>query len=170
MAVQQGGHPYRGTCRKESSVATPFTPPPITPDAAPPRVTGHFFGVTIPSDLVFFDGRVPDDAPAPAAPWGEAFFSRSAYAMGLRWGWGHGRDCHPRGISGHTNTCEAQWAAVTADWVLRLIAAYRDAEQEWLHDAGPRPVCIELQNYGGTVVADPLGHEPTIVHLPGSSR
>lgn len=148
----------------------PFTPPPAAPEAAPPQITGHCFGVTIPADLICFDGRVPDDAPMPAAPWGEVLFSRSAYAMGLRWGWGRGRDCHPRGISGHTNSCEARWAAITAGWLRHLIAAYREAEQAWLHDDGPRPVCIELLNYGGTVVADPLGHAPTIVHRPGRDR
>lgn len=151
-------------------MATRFTPPPSAPEAAPPRVTGRFFDVIIPSDIIFFDGRIPDAAPTPPAPWGEDCFSRSAFAMGLRWGWGAGRDCHPRGISGHTNACEPRWAGVTAGWVRRLIAAYREAEQEWRHDAGPRPVCIELQNYGGTVVADPLGHAPTIVHLPAGHR
>lgn len=151
-------------------MATLFTLPPSAPEAAPPRVTGRFFGVTIPSDIIFFDGRLQEATPTPPAPWGELFFSRSAYAVGLRWGWGEGRDCHPRGISGHPNACEARWANITASWVRRLIAAYREAEQEWLHDAGPRPVCVELQNYGGTVVADPLGREPTIVHLPAGNR
>jgi hypothetical protein len=121
-------------------VAALFTPPPSAPEAAPPRVTGRFFGVTIPSDIIFFDGRFLEASPTPPAPWGELCFSRSAYAMGLHWGWGEGRDCHPRGISGHTNACEARWASITASWFRRLIAAYRETEGSSCRTVSNHPV------------------------------
>lgn len=129
-----------------------FTAPPATAQAAAPRVTGTFFGVEIPADITFFDARFDLDAhPIPRDPATDRLiYGRGAYALGLG-------DTYrlPYSIQGHTNSCDPHWTATTADWVARLIAHYREAEALFHQDAGLQPLGIELDNYGGHVIAAP---------------
>lgn len=129
-----------------------FVPPPATVQAAAPRVTGTFFGVEIPADITFFDARFDLEAhPFPRDPATDRLiYGRGAYALGL------GETYRlPYGIQGHTNSCEPHWTATTADWVARLIAHYREAEAKYRAGEGLLPLGIELDNYGGHVIAAP---------------
>lgn len=62
---------------------------PATDIAYPDPITGHFFGIDVPSTVPFYDVRISDNFPQPKALYGETLYSaeRISYKLGLRTGW-----------------------------------------------------------------------------------
>ena len=62
---------------------------PATDIAYPDPITGHFFGIDVPSTVPFYDVRISDNFRQPKALYGETLYSaeRISYKLGLRTGW-----------------------------------------------------------------------------------
>lgn len=79
------GYPSPTFCEGsgKKAVAGIFTPPP-DPDDGPASIGGAtFFGVRLPADIPFYDGRWPDGAAFPRASWGEVLIGSDVIAAHL---------------------------------------------------------------------------------------
>lgn len=124
----------------------PFVAPPIDPEATPPRCGGVFFGVRIPRDIPVFDARLRDDAPYPPAPWGELYYSRGAFAMGLKTGYVSDQGVYTS--FGCQDTRQEANATQTQARLREAIAAFRREAREGIEI----PVAIEVDNYAITLI------------------
>lgn len=135
-----------------------FVPPPAAPTAIPPRVEGVFFGVDIPEDIPVFDCRLADEhilSEAVRAPWGEHFYNRSLLALGLATGYHNSLAPRPAAIEVSCDTRMPKLAHETAASFARILDHYRRVEKEWNERGGQyKPIAIEVDNYGFTVVGD----------------
>jgi len=123
-----------------------FIAPPVAPEAVPPRCAHAFFGVRIPRDIPVFDGRLCDNDPFPPAPWGETYYSRGAFALGLK-----GGRLDDQGVYtsfGCQDTREVQHAPSTAQRLREAITAFRREARTGTE----MPVGIEVQNFAITLI------------------
>jgi hypothetical protein len=126
--------------------STLFIAPPTAPKAMPSCCGGVFFGVRIPRDIPVFDARLRDGDPSPPAPWGELYFSRGAFAMGLKTGYVSDRGVYTS--FGCQDTRDEANAAQTQARLREAIAAFRREAREGTE----MPVAIEVDNYAVTMI------------------